>query len=154
CCIPCTLASAAVWTRRAGGNDAVALLVMMITNLTSFVVTPLSLRWLTGVVVREEVSRDILRDLVLLVVLPIIAAQLARLAYPIARWATAHKAALGTLAQCGVLSFIAVGAVTSAVRLNEESGHEKLSTNTWAAMIFAVAAVHTAGLALGYALAA
>ena len=31
--VPCTLATAAVWTRRAGGNDAVAFLVTMITNL-------------------------------------------------------------------------------------------------------------------------
>jgi len=38
--VPCTLASAAVWTRLAGGNDAVSLLVTMITNLSCFLVTP------------------------------------------------------------------------------------------------------------------
>ena len=45
---PCTLASAAVWTRRAGGNDAVALMVTIGTNLTCFVVTPLWLLVTTG----------------------------------------------------------------------------------------------------------
>ena len=38
--VPCTLATAAVWTRRAGGNDAVAFLVTMITNLACFLVVP------------------------------------------------------------------------------------------------------------------
>jgi predicted Na+-dependent transporter len=38
---PCTVASAAVWTRRAGGNDAVATMVTLITNAICFVVTPL-----------------------------------------------------------------------------------------------------------------
>jgi solute carrier family 10 (sodium/bile acid cotransporter), member 7 len=45
---PCTLASAAVWTRRAGGNESVAILVTIITNLSCFVVTPLWLWILTG----------------------------------------------------------------------------------------------------------
>ncbi|MEK6236447.1 MAG: bile acid:sodium symporter, partial [Planctomycetales bacterium] len=34
--VPCTIASAAVWTRKAGGDDAVALLVTMITNSLCF----------------------------------------------------------------------------------------------------------------------
>ena len=38
--VPCTLATAAVWTRCAGGNDAVAFLVTMITNLACFLVVP------------------------------------------------------------------------------------------------------------------
>ena len=45
--VPCTLATAAVWTRRAGGNDAVAFLVTMITNLACFLVVPGWL-WLLG----------------------------------------------------------------------------------------------------------
>src|SRR5690606_19879481 len=38
--VPCTLASAAVWTRRGGGNDAIALLVTLVTNLACFLVLP------------------------------------------------------------------------------------------------------------------
>ena len=42
---PCTLASAAVWTRRAGGDDATALLVTVATNAACFAVAPFWL-WL------------------------------------------------------------------------------------------------------------
>ena len=38
--VPSTMASASVWTRRAGGNDAVALVVTVVTNGICFVVTP------------------------------------------------------------------------------------------------------------------
>lgn len=41
--VPSTMASASVWTRRAGGNDAVALVVTVVTVVTNgicFVVTP------------------------------------------------------------------------------------------------------------------
>ena len=51
---PCTLASAAVWTRRAGGNDAVAILVTFITNATCFLVTPFWLILMT----RDRGDRD------------------------------------------------------------------------------------------------
>ena len=52
--IPSTLASAAVWTRRAGGNDAVAILGTIVTNLSCFVVTPVWLFQMTGETVRTS----------------------------------------------------------------------------------------------------
>ena len=48
---PSTLASAAVWTRRAGGNDAIAVLVTVVTNSSCCFVTPLWLVLMTGEVV-------------------------------------------------------------------------------------------------------
>tara|TARA_B100000809_G_C14931303_1_gene457021 strand:+ start:337 stop:762 length:426 start_codon:yes stop_codon:yes gene_type:complete len=42
---PSNLASAAVWTRRAGGNDVVAMLISVVTNLSCFLVTPVWLKW-------------------------------------------------------------------------------------------------------------
>ncbi len=45
---PCTLASAAVWTRRAGGNDSVAILVTIVTNSLCFVITPMWVYLLIG----------------------------------------------------------------------------------------------------------
>src|SRR5690606_16664870 len=36
--VPCTLASAAVWTRKAGGDDGVAMVVSVVTNLSCFLV--------------------------------------------------------------------------------------------------------------------
>ena len=38
--VPSTMASASVWTRRAGGNDAVALMATVVTNGICFMVTP------------------------------------------------------------------------------------------------------------------
>ena len=38
--VPCTLASASVWTRRAGGNDTVSIMVTIVTNSLCFLVTP------------------------------------------------------------------------------------------------------------------
>ena len=75
--VPCTLATAAVWTRRAGGNDAVAFLVTMITNLGCFVVVPGWL-WLLSGVHAEVDYRAIVVGLILLVVVPIVLAQLLR----------------------------------------------------------------------------
>jgi len=37
---PCTLASAAVWTARAGGDDSVAIMVTIITSCLCFLTTP------------------------------------------------------------------------------------------------------------------
>jgi len=45
---PSSLASAAVWTRRAGGNDVVAMLIGIVINLSCFLVTPIWLKWSTG----------------------------------------------------------------------------------------------------------
>src|SRR5690606_32055371 len=38
--VPCSMASVTVWTRLAGGNEAVSILVTVITNMACFVVTP------------------------------------------------------------------------------------------------------------------
>src|SRR6056297_2999858 len=39
--VPCTLASAAIWTRRAGGDDSIALLTTVVTNLACVAVVPI-----------------------------------------------------------------------------------------------------------------
>lgn len=39
-CVPCTMAAASVWTRKAEGNDAVSLLVTLLTNGSCFLLTP------------------------------------------------------------------------------------------------------------------
>src|SRR6516162_765226 len=43
--VPCTLASAVLWTRMAGGSEATALLVILVTTATSWFATT---AWLTG----------------------------------------------------------------------------------------------------------
>ena len=80
---PCSLASAAVWTRRAGGNDVAAMLISVVTNLSCFFVTPVWLKWTTGrAVLMDGLMIDMMSKLGLLVVLPMILAQLIRLLPP------------------------------------------------------------------------
>lgn len=149
CVAPCTLASAAVWTRRAGGHDAVAFLVTMITNLTCFVVVPLWLKLLVGVDADIDYGSVIL-GLVILVVAPIIVGQLLRLNRSIADWATRRKHLLGILAQAGILAMVLIGAVSCGLKLEAISGDSLLSTRNILLMLLAVFAVHVALLAIGF----
>jgi sodium/bile acid cotransporter 7 len=149
--VPCTLATAAVWTRRAGGNDAVAFLVTMITNLACFVVVPAWLLLLVGV--RADVDfRRIVIGLITLVVLPIITAQILRQWSPVGIWATRHIAMLSTAAQLGVLLMVFVGAVEAGRRLAGLDHGSVVSAGSIALMIAAVAAVHGVLLGLGFGL--
>tara|TARA_B100001939_G_scaffold203575_1_gene175008 strand:- start:108 stop:1163 length:1056 start_codon:yes stop_codon:yes gene_type:complete len=83
--VPCTMAAASVWTRRAGGNDAVSLLVTLLTNGLCFVVTPLWMSVGTEWFGTSDASRGLgfvpmMQRLVLTALLPALAGQLLRLA--------------------------------------------------------------------------
>ncbi len=148
--VPCTLASAAVWTRMAGGNDAVSLLVTMITNLGCFLVTPAWVRLLAGQGAAAATFGEMAVKLLLLVVLPIVAAQVLRLNPTVGRWATSNKSGLGVFAQLGILSIVFVGAV----RCGQEIGllDDRLTSLSGqvALMMVLVAAVHLAAWCFGY----
>ncbi len=150
--VPCTLATAAVWTRRAGGNDAVAFLVTMITNLTCFIVVPAWLRLLIGV--RTDVDfHQIFNSLLLFVVLPIIVAQCLRQWRPVGSSATAYRQLLSRLAQCGVLLMVFVGAVGCGEKLQLVENSTLLSAANVATMIALVTAIHITLLLFGAGLA-
>ena len=75
--VPCTLATASVSTRQAGGNDAVSLLVTLLTNLICVVLTPLWLKWTISI----EAGIDplpVIANLAGNVLLPTILGQVAR----------------------------------------------------------------------------
>jgi len=145
--VPCTLASAAVWTRRAGGNEAVAMMVMIITNLACFLITPFWLVVTTGKNVEIDIA-EMAAKLFWLVVLPIIAAQLIRLIRPIGAWGSRHKAPLSILAQCGILAIVLVGAVESGKHLSGSQADSPTALD-WFAMLANVAGLHVAMLWLG-----
>lgn len=113
---PCTLASASVWTRRAGGNDAVSILVTILTNSLCFLIMP---AWLLVMIGETPLfhPRAMIVKLAILVVAPIVLAQLLRLFKPAGRWATAKKTPLSVAAQCGVLSMVFFGAIQTGNRL-------------------------------------
>lgn len=123
---PCTLASAAVWTRRAGGNDAVSIMVTVITNASCFLVTPFWLLLTTG----RQAELDplgMISKLALVVVLPMTVAQLVRLARRVGHWTTRNKTPLGVLAQLGVLTMIFFGSIQTAQQFAVAETHPGLS---------------------------
>lgn len=147
--VPCTLASAAVWTRRAGGNDAVALVVTMFTNFTCFLTVPFWIWLTTG---GDVQTPAIVSDLILAAVLPMIAGQLLRLYRPAADWATRHIHALGVVAQMGILSMVLVGAVTSALYLGAADS-QTIPLAAWAKLIGMAAVIHLITLFSGLGIA-
>jgi solute carrier family 10 (sodium/bile acid cotransporter), member 7 len=150
--VPCTLAAATVWTRRAGGNDAVAILVTMITNLACFLVVPAWLSVLIGDAANTaaEVNLGVMvQQLALLVVAPIVVAQLLRQWQPLAGWAGRRKIALSVLAQFGILSFVFAGAVRCGEELQRATSGQALSVGNLAMMILLVVVIHLLLLSLG-----
>jgi sodium/bile acid cotransporter 7 len=149
---PCTLASAAVLTRRAGGNEAVATLVTVITNASCFFVTPLWLRVMTGAGVDESPWSlgAVSRQLAILVVLPIAAAQVLRGLAPVAAWAANRRAALDVVAQCGVLSMTFLGAIRTGMRLDEQGA--AVAGADIVAMLAVVLLLHLSMFGLGWTL--
>lgn len=112
--VPCTLASAVLWTRMAGGNEATALLVTLLTTSISWLATTAWLALGSGVTVS---ATGMMLDLVLVLVVPVALAQLLRVSRLVANAATRHRVRIGILAQL-VLSIIvkATADVSSAIR--------------------------------------
>lgn len=139
-CVPCTLASAAVWTRRGGGNDAIALLVTLVTNLLCFLVLPFWIKMLLGHTVEDNAAGLSLR-LLLLVVLPVVAGQLLRRFATVQQLTARHKAKLSVVAQLGVLCMVFFGAVSAGDTLAtiDSAG---ASWTIWLGLLVAVLALH------------
>jgi sodium/bile acid cotransporter 7 len=149
---PTTLASAAVWTRRAGGNDAAAVLVTLLTNSTCFLTTPLWLSLLTRTHAELDVQAMI-RQLGLLVVLPMTLAQLCRLQPSVARTATAARHLCATLAQLGILNMVLIGAVNCSYHLRATDWRQAVTTLQIVWMVGLVLALHVVALWIGFGLA-
>ena len=144
--IPCTLASAAVWTRRAGGNDSVSIMVTVITNATCFLVTPFWLLQTTGKATEIDATQMIVK-LALFVVLPMTVAQCVRLARPIGRWATCNTVPLSVIAQLGILSMVFLGAIQTGQRV-AASGNRPILLEV-IVVLLCVIAIHVTILVCG-----
>lgn len=147
---PCTLASAAVWTRRAGGNDAVAILVTIVTNALCFVTTPLWVFMLideSAEALKQVDFSSTIWKLLFLVVLPMGLGQMVRLAKPVADWANDRKRALGVVAQLGILFVVLIGSVATGLRMQDsEPG------NWWeiVGVVLITAGIHVVILLIGF----
>lgn len=177
--MPSTLASAAVWTRRAGGHDAIAMLATLVTNLGCFVVMPF---WLTLTVGDLRTGRTLdaasmLYDLLVTAAVPIVAAQLLRLIPAVGVLATRRKVILSTLCQVGILCMVFTGSVRSglalrgletasagsaagavaapagtAAKAEDRRAARRIRTVDWVTMLAAVMGVHVVLYLAGHAL--
>jgi sodium/bile acid cotransporter 7 len=119
-CGPCTLASAILWTRMAGGDDAIALFVVLLTTTTSWLVTPALLQLLTGTIVAVD-TRAMMIDLLVTMVLPIALGQLCRASLTLSRIASHYRRVLSIISQVLILLVLLKAAVFLSVRLRAET---------------------------------
>jgi sodium/bile acid cotransporter 7 len=115
--VPCTLAAVSVWTRKAGGNDAVSLLATVVTNGACFLVTPF---WL-GLATPARVSLDaasMIGRLAAAVLLPAVLGQALRTLPVPARISKAYKIPIGVLAQIFILSILFSAACNAGTQLH------------------------------------
>ncbi|MDZ4658956.1 MAG: bile acid:sodium symporter [Bythopirellula sp.] len=148
--VPCSMASVTVWTRMAGGNEAVSMLVTVITNLACFIVTPAWVWFLVGRETATEPFAIMAINLFLVVVLPIVAGQLLRLIPAVATRAKRFKKLLSIIAQLGVLAIVFMGAVFGGVQLRELDGQLVDVAFQILMMMVCVAALHLVVWIIGY----
>ncbi len=109
-CVPCTLCGASVWTRRAGGNDGISLMVTMITNGACFLTVPFWILLITA----QEIEFDrvaMVTKLFYAAMLPVIIGQVLRLNPRIKNFANGMTSKLGTVALVFVLLMVLLAAV-------------------------------------------
>ncbi len=129
--VPCTLAAASVWTRKARGNDAVSLMVTLLTNTICFLATPFWLNLTLGHGVTLN-TVDMIFRLLFVVLLPTLAGQGLRQIPRLGQFAARRKTPIGVVAQiadfgAGVSSRISRGQTTRRRRTASQLGGSLLS---------------------------
>jgi len=144
--VPCTMAAASVWTRKAGGNDAVSLLVTVSTNGLCFLLTPLWLNLTTTGGVALDFWEMFWR-LVSAVLLPTLAGQLLRQVPRAAAFAVRHKSALSGAAMLCILAIVFSAACRAGLRLGDSGPKPNLAgvALVWSCCI----AIHLAAMGIG-----
>lgn len=159
CVIPCTLASAGVWTRRAGGNDLIAMAVMLVTNGLCFAIIP---AWLSilpesllksrGMTVDIPIGKTVL-ELIVYVVLPMGIAQATRFLPGVKPFVARTRTVLSVATQCGVLSMVLIGMVQTGQHAGGQATGHTAADRTLLdllAMGLATVTVHVTALGAGW----
>jgi sodium/bile acid cotransporter 7 len=118
--VPCTLASAVLWTRMAGGNEATALLVILLTTSTSWLVTTSWLLVGTGTQVDMDPAR-MMRELALVLVVPVALGQAMHASGRFARLTQRFQREMGVVSQVLIFCIILKAAVDFRDRLGDRA---------------------------------
>ena len=145
--VPCTLSSAILWTRMAGGNEATALMTVMGTTFLSFALTTLWLYLLTGTEIQFDVPQMML-ELIGTLILPVIAGQLLRRIPPCRRFAERYKISISIFSQFFVLAIVLRAGVTVGDKLHESDAWDAPRIFMWS-IVLAVS-LHLFALAAGW----
>jgi len=149
--VPCTMAAASMWTRSAGGNDAISLVVTTITNGLCFLIAPFWLKIASG----EQLDLAAGQMMVPLIVgsfIPIVVGQVIRFHGPSSRFADRHKTAFTNIAQAAIALQILWVCITAGPEISH--GVTKGDRHGWlmAGLAWASCTVlHVVGLVLGAA---
>jgi sodium/bile acid cotransporter 7 len=145
--VPCTLAAASVWTRKAKGNDAVSLMVTLFTNTICFVATPFWLNLTIGQGITLD-TVDMIFRLLFVVLLPTLAGQALRQIPRLGAFATRQKTPIGVVAQSLILVLVFLAAFRAGKQLGGEGPHPSLVSVAlvWGSCI----ALHLAAMAIGW----
>lgn len=147
--VPCTLASASVWTRQAGGDETTAMMVTVLTNLGCFLVAPLWLSVLLERTVDVAFGPQAIK-LAGLVVVPLCFAQLLR-RLGADRVVDPQRKRLSIAAQLGILAMVLLGASKTGRLLGSDSAPLP-GVGDWFAMVVATLGLHVGTLAFGIGL--
>lgn len=141
--MPCTLASATLWTRMAGGHDALALLISVGSNGLNFLAAPLLLSLTLGRAVALS-PVGMMRDLLIIILLPVVGGQLLRMQPSFRRRADRHRRLISLISQWLILLLVLTGVARAAVQVQYQGQAIRVGDLLW--LLGAVALVH--GLAL------
>lgn len=147
CTVPCTMAAASVWTRKAEGNDAVSLLVTVLTNGLCFLITPFWLNLIASHGMKLN-SGDMVLRLVIAVLIPTIVGQLARTVPLLCSFATRRKKQLSSTGQICILFIVFSAACKGGVQLKEIG--QPASMSSVLIVIFSCLFVHLLAMAIAY----
>ncbi len=140
--VPCTLSSAVIWTRLAGGNDALAMLATVLSAATGWMATSCWLTW--GTRVETPLSAQaMMGDLLLVLVVPVTLGQLARCWRLVVWWTVHYRAVNGVANQLLICVMLVKGVLTAAPAARELTVPVLL-------LLFALCwGLHLAGVAAG-----
>jgi len=145
--VPSTLTSAAVLTRKAGGDDSVSIFTTLITNICCVVVTPFWITVLLGVKVQLRMV-DLMANLGLIVLLPILLVQIARWrSGKFCQWADQARSRLSVCCQLGILTMVLIGSIQMGDRWSRQAQHS-LAVGSPTIELWQIAVVIGLGLAI------